>query len=46
MQYRLTIDVFAIRDETAAAGKALGGQRNFSRCKVAVREGDCNGGRH
>ena len=39
MQYRLTIDVFAIRDETAAAGKALGEQRNFSRCKVAVREG-------
>lgn len=39
MQYRLTIDVFAIRDETAAAGKALAEQRNFSRCKVAVREG-------
>ncbi len=39
MQYRLSIDVFAIKDETAAAGKALAEQRNFSRCKVAVREG-------
>lgn len=39
MQHRLSIDVFAITEQTAAAGKALGEQRNFSRCKVAVREG-------
>ncbi len=39
MQYRLSIDVFAISEQTAAAGKALGEQRNFSRCKVAVRDG-------
>ena len=39
MQYRLSIDVFAISEQTAAAGKALGEQRAFSRCKVAVREG-------
>lgn len=39
MQYRLTIDVFAINEQTASAGKALAEQRAFSRCKVAVREG-------
>lgn len=39
MQHRLSIDVFAINEQTAAAGKALGEQRAFSRCKVAVREG-------
>jgi len=39
MQYRLSIDVFAINEQTAAAGKALAEQRAFSRCKVAVREG-------
>ena len=39
MQYRLSIDVFAINEQTATAGKALAEQRAFSRCKVAVREG-------
>jgi pilus assembly protein CpaE len=39
MQYRLSIDVFAINEQTASAGKALAEQRAFSRCKVAVREG-------
>ncbi len=39
MQYRLTIDVFAINEQTASAGKALAEQRAFTRCKVAVREG-------
>jgi pilus assembly protein CpaE len=39
MQYRLSIDVFAINEQTATAGKALAEQRAFTRCKVAVRDG-------
>src|SRR5919106_1206381 len=39
MQYRLSIDVFCHAEQTSASAKALGEQRAFARCKVAVRDG-------